>query len=146
MRQERILALDLGARRIGMAVSDPLGLTAQGLATLERRNRRSDLAECKRLAEEYEVGLVLVGQPLQMDGRAGTQAENAEAFAQDLRRHLGRQVQMWDERLTTVEAQRVLRASGVSLSKRRKAVDRMAAVLLLQSYLDKTAASGAARK
>ena len=132
----RILALDLGARRMGLAVSDPLGLTAQGLATLERRNRRHDLAALQRLTEQYRVGLVLVGHPLHLSGRAGRQAELAQAFAEHLRRHLGVEVQMWDERLTTAQAQRVLRSGGMSLEKRRRAVDRMAAVLLLQSYLD----------
>ena len=136
MRQSRILALDLGKRRIGLAVSDPLGLTAQGLITWERVNRQSDLAELKRLVEEYEVGMILVGQPLHMDGRMGTQAEGAEHFAASLRRHLGLEVRLWDERLTTAEAQRVLKSSGVSLNKRRQAVDRMAAVILLQSFLD----------
>jgi putative Holliday junction resolvase len=137
--QSRILALDLGKRRIGLAVSDLLGLTAQGLTTLERRNRQSDLAELKRLVKEYDVGMILVGQPLHMDGRAGTQAENAQDFAAGLHRHLGLPVEMWDERLTTAEAQRVLKMSGVSLNKRRQAVDQMAAVILLQSYLDKVA-------
>lgn len=133
----RVLAVDLGARRIGLAVSDPLGLTAQGLATLERRNRRDDLAALKRLAGQYQVEMVLVGHPLHLSGRAGKQSELAEAFAEDLRRRLGLRVQMWDERLTTAEAERVLRASGMGLEKRRRAVDRMAAVLLLQSYLDR---------
>ena len=132
---QRILALDLGGRRIGLAVSDPLGLTAQGLETLERRNRRQVLDALKRLAQQYQVGMVLVGQPLHLSGRAGAQSQRAEAFAEDLRR-LGLEVRMWDERLTTAQAQRVLRSSGVGLEKRRRAVDRLAAVLLLQSYLD----------
>jgi len=133
----RILALDLGERRIGLAVSDPLGLTAQGLKTLERRNRRHDLEAIREAAEQYEVGLILVGHPLHMSGRAGTQAGRAEAFAEELRRRLGVEVRLWDERLTTVEAQRVLRSSGIGREKRKQAVDRLAAVLLLQSYLDR---------
>lgn len=136
MQRARILALDLGARRIGLAVSDPLGLTAQGLETLERRNRRHDLEALKHLAEQYEVGMILVGQPLHMSGRAGAQSEKAEAFAEDLRGHLGLEVRLWDERLTTAQAQRLLRSSGIGLEKRKRAVDRLAAVLLLQSYLD----------
>ncbi len=139
MAEGRILALDLGARRIGLAVSDPLGLTAQGLPTLERRNLRSDLEALERVAEEKQVGMILVGQPLRLSGQAGAQAEQAEAFAEKLRRRpalAGLEVRLWDERLTTAEAQRVLRASGVSLQKRKRAVDRMAAVLLLQNYLD----------
>ncbi len=136
MRQSRILALDLGKRRIGLAVSDLLGVTAQGLATWERVNRESDLAEMKRLVKEHQVSMILVGQPLHMDGRKGAGAEDAERFAANLHRHLGVEVRMWDERLTTAEAQRVLKSSGVSVAKRREAVDRMAAVILLQSYLD----------
>lgn len=134
---QRILALDLGARRIGVAVSDPLGITAQGLATIQRGNGRSDLAELQRLAKEYEVGMILVGQPLHMSGQSGVQAQKAEAFAEVLRRRLNLEVTMWDERLTTAEAQRVLRSSGIGLEKRRAAVDRLSAVILLQSYLDR---------
>ncbi len=132
----RVLALDLGQRRIGLAVSDPLGLTAQGLPTLERKNKRADLEVLRQLAEQHQAVLLLVGHPVHLSGRAGTQAEKAAAFAEDLRRYLGRQVLLWDERLTSAEAQRVLRQSGVGRAKQAAAIDRMAAVLLLQSYLD----------
>lgn len=132
----RILALDLGRRRIGLAVSDPLRLTAQGLPTLERKNKRTDLEALRRIADEQDASLLLVGHPLHLSGRAGAQAENAALFAGELRRQLGREVVLWDERLTTAEAQRVLRQAGVSIEKRAAAVDRMAAVILLQSYLD----------
>jgi len=142
--KKRILALDLGARRIGVAVSDPLGITAQGLETIERRNGRTDMETLQRLARQYEVGMVLVGQPLNMSGTAGIQAQKAEAFAGQLQRRLGIEVSLWDERLTTAEAQRVLKSSGVSLEKRKAAVDRMAAVLLLQSYLDRAPAANPA--
>ncbi len=137
MAIERILALDLGERRIGVAVSDPLGLTAQGLATLERRNRQADLDALRRLVDEYHPALILVGHPLHLSGRAGVQAEKAAAFAEILRRKLGVAVELWDERLTTREAHRVLDAGGASLKQRRQAIDRMSAVLLLQSYLDR---------
>jgi putative Holliday junction resolvase len=135
--KRRILALDLGARRIGVAVSDPLGITAQGLATIERRNSHTDMEALQRLVKQYEVGMILVGQPLNMSGTAGTQAQKAEVFAGQLQRRLSTKVVLWDERLTTAEAQRVLKSSGVSLEKRKQAVDRMSAVLLLQSYLDR---------
>lgn len=135
--KKRILALDLGARRIGVAVSDPLGITAQGLPTIERRNGRTDMEILQGLVKQYEVGMILVGQPLNMNGTAGTQAQKAEAFAGQLHRRLSIAVALWDERLTTAEAQRVLKSSGVSLEKRKQAVDRMSAVLLLQSYLDR---------
>jgi putative holliday junction resolvase len=135
--KKRILALDLGARRIGVAVSDPLGITAQGLETIQRGNHRTDMEVLQRLAKQYEVGMVLVGDPLNMSGTAGPQAQKAEVFAGQLQRRLGIEVALWDERLTTAEAQRVLKASGVSLEKRKLAIDRMAAVILLQSYLDR---------
>jgi putative Holliday junction resolvase len=138
VEKKRILALDLGARRIGVAVSDPLGITAQGLGTIERRNGHSDMAELQKLVKDYEVGMIVVGQPLSMNGQAGTQAQNATAFADQLRRRLSTPVTMWDERLTTAEAQRVLKASGVGLEKRKQAIDRMAAVILLQSFLDRS--------
>jgi putative holliday junction resolvase len=132
----RVLALDLGRRRIGLAVSDPLRLTAQGLPTLERKNRRADLEALRSLVQEYDPQLLLVGQPLHMSGHAGRQAEGAAEFAMHLGRQLHRPVRLWDERLTTAEAQRVLRQSGVSIEKRGAAIDRLAAVILLQSYLD----------
>jgi len=134
---ERILALDLGERRIGVAVSDPLGVTAQGLATIERRNRRADFEALRRLVDEYHPALILVGNPLHLSGRVGLQAEKAGAFAETLRQKLQVTVELWDERLTTREAHRVLDAGGASLQQRRKAIDRMSAVLLLQSYLDR---------
>ena len=136
MNQGRILALDLGKRRIGLALSDELGLTAQGLPTLERTNIRADLAHLAKLAADNNVTLVLIGNPLHMDGREGRQAEHAREFGERLKAASGVPVEYWDERLTTVEAQRVLRESGISIEKRAKAVDRLAAVILLESYLD----------
>jgi putative Holliday junction resolvase len=115
MIQSRVLALDLGKKRIGMALSDELGVTAQGLETLERTNIREDLARISQLAAQRSVSLILMGNPLHMSGIP---------------------VEFWDERLTTVAAQRVLRESGISIEKRAKAVDRLAAVILLESYLD----------
>ncbi|MBI1786154.1 MAG: Holliday junction resolvase RuvX [Acidobacteria bacterium] len=132
----RILALDLGKRRIGLAVSDELGITAQGLPTLERINMRRDLGALARLVEEKSVGRILMGNPLHMSGRAGAQAEWVRQFSEALARRTGLDVQLWDERLTTVQASRVLRESGISIEKRARAVDRLSAVILLQSYLD----------
>ena len=136
----RILALDLGKRRIGLAVSDELGLTAQGLPTLVRKNKLHDLEVLSRVVSEYQVGRVVVGNPIQLSGDAGRQSQEAERFAATLARHLGIEVTLWDERLTTVEAGRILRESGVGLDKRKAAVDRLSAVLILQSYLDYLAA------
>jgi putative Holliday junction resolvase len=131
----RILALDLGKRRIGLALSDPLGITAQGLPTLQRTNIRQDLAALTALIEEREVGSILMGFPLHMSGREGRQAEYTREFGERLATHTGLPLRYWDERLTTVEAQRVLRSSGISIAKRARAVDQLSAQILLQSYL-----------
>ena len=135
----RILALDVGRKRIGLALSDPLGITAQGLPNLVRTNKRTDLAELARLAAEHEVVLFLVGNPLHMSGDAGRQAEWVRELADALGNHTGIPVRLWDERLTTVEASRVLRASGIGIEKRARAIDKLSAVILLQSYLDSLA-------
>jgi len=136
MQNGRVLALDLGKKRIGLAVSDELGLTAQGLETLERTNIREDLARLSQLIASKNVSLILVGQPLHMSGREGRQVAYTRDFAGRLKKLTGLPVQFWDERLTTVEAQRVLRQSGIGIQKRAQAVDRLAAVILLESYLD----------
>jgi putative Holliday junction resolvase len=132
----RILALDLGKKRIGMAVSDPLGITAQGLPNLERTTKRADLAELAREVQERDIALILIGNPINMNGVEGRQSAWVREFADALTARAGRPVRLWDERLTTVEASRVLRASGISIQKRARAVDRLSAVILLQSYLD----------
>lgn len=132
----RILALDLGKKRIGLAISDPLGITAQGLPTLERTNIREDLAALERLIAEHQVTLILMGHPLHMSGGEGRQVAYTREFADRLAERTGLEIRMWDERLTTVQAARVLRSSGISIQKRARAVDRLAAVILLESYLD----------
>jgi len=132
----RILGLDVGARRIGLAVSDPLGITAQGLATLERRNRRFDLEEIRKLLERYEVQEIVVGNPLRMSGQSGTQAGKMATFADQLRRTFTIPVHLWDERLSTAEAHRLLDETEIRDSRRKEVIDKMAAVLILQSFLD----------
>jgi len=135
-RKGRILALDLGRKRIGMALSDPLHLTAQGLPTLQRINLRTDLDAIDQLASEHEVELILMGLPLHMDGREGRQTAYTRDFAERLTARTGRAVRFWDERMTSIEAERVLKSSGISIAKRAKAVDKLAAQILLESYLD----------
>jgi len=135
----RVLALDLGKKRIGLAVSDELGVTAQGLETLQRTNVREDLARLAQLIAEKNVSLILMGNPLHMSGKEGRQAQYTHEFAERLHGASGVPVQYWDERLTTVQAERVLRESGISIAKRALAVDRLAAVILLESYLDSLA-------
>jgi len=132
----RILALDLGKKRIGLAISDPLGITAQGLPNLERTNKRTDLETLRQLAHEREVGLFLLGNPMNMHGTEGRQSAWVREFAQALEERTHLPVRLWDERLTSVEAGRVLRSSGIGIQKRAAAVDRLSAVILLQSYLD----------
>jgi putative pre-16S rRNA nuclease len=134
--RRRVLALDLGKRRIGLALSDPLGITAQGLPTLQRTNIRADLTALARLVEEREVGLILMGYPLHMSGREGRQADYTRDFGERLAARTGLPIRYWDERLTTVEAQRVLKSSGISIAKRASAVDQLSAQILLASYLD----------
>ncbi len=132
----RVLALDFGKRRIGLAVSDELGITAQGLETLQRTNIREDLERLTQLLVDRNVSLILMGNPLHMSGAAGRQADYVRDFASRLNAVTGVPVQFWDERLTTVAAQRVLKESGIGIQKRAQAVDRLAAVILLESYLD----------
>ena len=132
----RVLAIDLGERRMGLAVSDPLRLTAQGLPTVERRNRREDMNYLKSLARKNEVSLIVVGNPINMDGTVGPQSRAAGEFAAKLAGHLALEVRLWDERLTSVEANRRLREAGLGREERAKAVDQVAAVLLLESFLE----------
>ena len=132
----RVLGLDVGSRRIGIAISDPLGITAQGLETLQRRNKRFDLEALERIVREYEVREIVVGLPLRMSGAEGTQSEKMQVFAEDLRRRFRLPVHLWDERLTSAEANRLLRETELSIEKRAKAVDRMAAVLILQGWME----------
>lgn len=133
---QRIIGLDVGLRRIGVAVSDPLRITAQGLPTIQRKNLRYDLYRLAKLAEHQEACLFVVGNPLHMSGEKSRQAGIVQEFADKLGERTRIPVQMWDERLSTVEAGRVLRESGISIEKRAQAIDRLSAVLILQSYLD----------
>lgn len=140
----RILGLDVGARRIGIAISDPLGITAQGLTTLQRRNRRYDLAELHKLLDEHEVREIVVGNPLRMSGQTGAQAEKMAIFAAQLEKSFAIPVHLWDERLSTAEAHRLLDETGIRDSRRKEVIDKMAAVLILQSFLDARAANAIA--
>lgn len=132
----RVLALDVGKKRIGLAISDELGLTAQGLDTLHRTRIREDLNALAILARTRGVTLLLIGCPVHMSGAVSRQAVYTEEFAQRLQERTHLPVQFWDERLTSVEAERVLRDGGATLEQKKLAVDRMSAVLLLESYLE----------
>lgn len=132
----RILGLDVGSRRIGVAVSDPLGITAQGLETLHRRNKRYDLEQLQQVIQQYDVREIVVGLPLRMSGAEGIQSDKMQVFADDLRKRFRLPVHLWDERLTSAEANRLLRETDLSIEKRGKAVDRMAAILILQGWME----------
>jgi putative Holliday junction resolvase len=125
----------VGDRRIGVAISDELGLTAQPLLTLSRRNRRQDLSSLGRLVRKYGCAQVVVGNPLYMSGDISPQALKAQAFAQALQLETNVELTLWDERLSTTEAHRHLDAAGRT-GNRRDVIDQVAAVLILQSFLD----------
>lgn len=128
--------MDVGARRIGLAVSDPLGITAQGIKTLQRRNKRTDFAQLEKVIRDYQVAEIVVGYPLRMSGAEGIQAEKMQLFAEDLRRRFRLPVHLWDERLSSAQANRLLRQTEMSIKRRGEVVDQMAAVLILQSWMD----------
>lgn len=132
----RILGLDVGSRRIGVAVSDLLGFTAQGLETIQRQNKRLDYAQLERLIRDYDVCEIVVGLPLRMSGAEGIQAEKMQLFAEELRQRFQLPVHLWDERLTSTQANRLLRETDMSIRRRGEVIDQMAAVLILQSFMD----------
>ncbi len=132
----RILALDVGSKTIGRAVSDPLGITAQGLETIRRKNKRTDFEQLARTIAEYDVREIVVGYPLHMSGAAGTQSLKMKEFAQELHQRFGLPVHLWDERLTSAQANRLLRETEMSIRRRAEVVDKMAAVLILQSFME----------
>lgn len=117
-------------------MSDPLGITAQGLDTLERRNKKTDMAALERVIRQYSVKEIVVGLPLRMSGAEGIQSDKMQLFADELRKRFRLPVHLWDERLTSAEANRLLRETELSIEKRAKAVDRMAAVLILQGWME----------
>ena len=138
----RILALDFGERNIGLAVSDELGLTAQGLPTYRRSNKKNDFDHLRRLIRQYGVGEIVMGLPLRMSGDEGIQAGKVHEFADELRRRFKLPVHLFDERLTSVEANRVLRETEMSIKRRAEVVDQLAAGLILQAYLEFRKSSG----
>ncbi|MCL5677486.1 MAG: Holliday junction resolvase RuvX [Firmicutes bacterium] len=138
----RVLGLDVGDRRIGVAVSDELLLTAQGVAVIQRQGLDSDLRQVETIIERHGGAGLVVGLPRNMDGSLGPQAEKVRRFAEQLERRTGLPVQFWDERLTTVAAERVLLEGDVRRARRKQVIDRQAAILILQGYLDRRRTSG----
>lgn len=135
----RIIGLDYGTKTVGVALSDPLGFTAQGLETITRKEEnklRQTLARIEAIIEEYQVEEVVVGLPKNMNNSIGERAEACKDFAEKIERRTGLPVIMWDERLTTVSANQVLMESGVRRENRKAVIDKIAAVFILQGYLD----------
>ncbi len=132
----RVMGLDMGSRTIGVALSDPLGMTAQPVKTIKRTGLASDLKELAALISELEVGTIVVGLPIRLDGTKSVMSESVERFALKLAAHTGLPVKMWDERLSTVAVTRVLKDADMSRAKRKKVVDKLAACYILQGYLD----------
>jgi len=132
----RVLGLDVGAKRIGLAVSDPLGITAQGLETVQRRNKRLDFEALAKIIKKFDVAEIVVGYPLRMSGTGGSGADKMQRFAEELRQRFQLPVHLWDERLTSAQANRLLRETNMSIKRRGEVVDQMAAVLILQSWMD----------
>lgn len=135
----RILGLDYGSKTVGVAVSDPLGITAQGVSTIWRKQEnklRQTLAQIEKLVEDYQVERIVLGYPKNMNNTVGERALKSLEFKEMLERRTGLPVVMWDERLTTVEASRTLMESGVRRENRKQYLDELAAIFILQSYLD----------
>ena len=133
----RVLGLDMGQRRIGVALSDALGLTAQPLTVLERRGTTADLDALAALVAQHQVETIVVGLPLTMRGERGPQAQRTASFADTLRRKVSVPVELVDERLTTVQGERALLETDTSRRKRKQVIDQVAAQLILQQYLDR---------
>jgi putative holliday junction resolvase len=131
-----VLGLDVGSKRIGLAVSDLLGITAQGIETVHRQNKRLDFEQLEKVIRDYEITEIVVGYPLRMSGAEGIQAEKMQRFAEELRQRFSLPVYLWDERLSSAQANRLLRETDMSIKRRGQVVDQMAAVLILQSWMD----------
>jgi putative Holliday junction resolvase len=132
----RVLALDVGDKRVGVAISDPSQIIARGLKVIRRGSRQGDFAAVARLVEEYGVERVVVGHPRSLDGTIGEQAEKAEHYAAGLAEVLTVPVLLWDERFSTVSADRLMREAGLRGKKKRERIDAVAAAVILQDYLD----------
>ena len=133
----RIMALDVGSRTIGIACSDALLMTAQGIETIRRTSLENDFSRLRELISEYEVHELVVGMPKNMNGTKGDRAEKTEEFVEKMKAVIDLPVTFWDERLSTVMAERQLIAADVSRKKRKGVIDKMAAVVILQGYLDR---------
>ncbi|AND85141.1 Holliday junction resolvase RuvX [Clostridium tyrobutyricum] len=132
----RILGLDIGDRTIGVAVCDPLGITAQGITTIRRKNEDVDIEQLKDICNKYDVESIVSGLPKNMNGTLGPQSKKVIEFCKIIEERIKLPIKMWDERLTTVAANRAMLEADLSRKKRKKIVDKMAATYILQGYLD----------
>ncbi|UCD54917.1 MAG: Holliday junction resolvase RuvX [Candidatus Omnitrophota bacterium] len=132
----KILGLDIGSKRIGVAVSDPLGITAQGLLTLEKTKDADFIKRLRDIILKEEIKEIVVGLPLNMNGSCGPQAKGAISFADNLKDKFEIPVKLWDERMSTMEVERIMIQADTSRSKRKKKIDKLAAQVILQSYLN----------
>jgi len=132
----RILGIDMGQKRIGLAISDKLGITAQGLTVIERGKPEADLCQLRQIILENKITKIVVGLPKNMNGSLGPQVNKVKDFIALLNHECPLEIIYWDERLTTIEAQRILIEGNLSRKKRKKVIDKLAAVIILQSYLD----------
>lgn len=133
----RILGLDIGTKTIGVAISDPLGWTAQGITTIRRKNYTNDMEAIKKICNEYSVETIVAGMPKNMNGTIGPSGEMVIEFCEGLKEVVNIDIEFWDERLTTVAAHRAMLEADLSRSKRNKIVDKVAATYILQGYLDR---------
>ncbi|MDB2107051.1 Holliday junction resolvase RuvX [Clostridium paraputrificum] len=133
----RILGLDIGQKTIGVAISDPLGFTAQGITTIRRKKKEEDINEIINLCKEYAVEAIVVGLPKNMNGSIGFAGEKIMEFTELLKDSVECKIELWDERLTTVAAHRAMLEADLSRGKRKKIVDKIAATYILQGYLDR---------
>lgn len=132
----RILGIDYGSKRIGLSVCDELGFTAQGLATITRKNKKKDMEEISGFVEKYNVEKIVIGFPVRLDGTEGIQCEKVNRFAGILEKRFSIPVIKWDESLSTKEAERILIEANMNRKKRKGVVDKLAATIILQGYLD----------
>ena len=138
----RIMGLDYGSKTVGVALSDELGITAQPIMTIERKSEnklRKTLAQIEELIDAYEVSFVVLGYPKNMNNSEGQRVEATMEFKEHIERRTGLEVKLWDERLTTIESERILMEAGVRREHRKDYIDKMAATIILQSYMDANA-------
>ena len=134
---KRILGLDLGQKTIGVAISDPLGFTAQGLTTIRRNSKGKDIEDLKKICDDYSVETIVIGLPKNMNGTIGPSGEIAMEFGKIVEEEIKIKVEFWDERLTTVAAHKAMLEADLSRNKRKKIVDKVASTYILQGYLDR---------